>query len=503
MSRIMRKRAREEMKRMYKKHNVTLGGYYTYKGNTSGLQYMDTMTFSDGDKSLTIPEPQLEMRGLERHGNKLLVDIPDWYINLWNIAGKDDPTHIYDGSKDKYVAIMMDYLYKISWSNFLHAKNDNFNRIYKALYAEYSPIENTDRYSEITDSKTGDDTTARTGSDTLTKTGSDTMDHTGTDTMDHTGTDTNAKTGDTYIDYVGGDKVTLGGSDVVTRENTDTTTYDSTNTTSISGSEKTTRGGSDTTTYGKTDTVTNDTVNTTTFIGSETENSTKSGSVLDNSDEDHTVYPFNEVNSGRKESHVDKWTNTRYGKYKNVSADGTTTDSDPYSENKTTSYDGRSDKTTTTGTDTTTQSGDDVVKYGGTEVKEFSNRKDTVAKSGTDSVATVGSDSTEYGKTESRDYIDRKDTTTYDTTDTRTVDLKDATTYGSKDTTTHDTIDTTNYGNSSKTTYDTQNNHLEHTHGNIGVTTNQAMINEEINLRIQSNLMDLIVDDYCSSILKT
>ena len=86
---------------MYKKYDVTLGEYYTYKGNTTGLQYMDTMTFTDGTKSLTIPQPQLEMRGLERHGNKLLIDIPDWYINLWNIPGKDDPTHIYDGSKDK------------------------------------------------------------------------------------------------------------------------------------------------------------------------------------------------------------------------------------------------------------------------------------------------------------------------------------------------------------------------------------------------------------------
>ena len=498
MSRIKKK----EVKRMYKKYHITLGEYYTYKGNTSGLQYMDTMTFSDGTTSLTIPQPQLEIRGLERHGNKLLIDIPDWYINLWNIPGKDDPTHIYDGSKDKYVAIMMDYLYKVSWSNFLHAKNDSFNRIYKALYAEYSPIENTDRFSEITDTKTGDDTTARTGSDTLTKTGTDTMDRTGTDTMDHTGTDTNAKTGDTNIDYAGGDKVTLGGSDVIDRDNSGTTTYNTTTTTSIGGSEKLTHGGSDTITYGKSDTTTHNTENNTTYLGSETENTTKSGSVLDNSDEDHTVYPFNEVNTGHKESHVDKWTNTRYGKYKNVTAEGTTTDNDPYSESKTTSYDGRSDKTTTTGTDTTTQSGDDVTKYGGTELKEFTNRKDTVEKTGTDTVSGSGSDTTTYGKTETRDYINRKDTTTYDTTDTRTVSLKDTTNYGLKDTTTHDTTDTTNYDNTSKTTYDTQNKHVEHTHGNIGVTTNMAMIREEIDLRITENLMDLIVDDYCSGILK-
>lgn len=487
---------------MYRKYDITLGEYYTYKGNTTGLQYMDTMTFSDGTKSLTIPQTQLEMRGLERHGNKLLIDIPDWYINLWSIPGKDDPTHIYDGSKDKYIAILMDYLYKVSWSNFLNAKNENFNRIYKALYAEYSPIENTDRYSEITDTKTGDDTTARTGSDTLTKTGTDIMDRTGTDTMDHTGTDANTKTGDTYIDYVGGDKITLGGSDVIDRDNSDTTTYNTTTTTSIGGSEKLTHGGSDTTTYGKTDSNTHSEENTTTFIGSERENITKSGSVLDNSDEDHTVYPFNDVNSGHKESHIDKWTNTRYGKFKNNSSGEITTDNDPYSESKTMSYDGRNDKTTTTGTDTTTQSGDDVTKYGGTELKEFTNRKDTLEKTGTDTVSGSAIDTTTYGKTETRDYINRTDTTTYDTTDTRTVALKDTTNYGSKDTTTHNTTDTTNYDNTSKTTYDTQNKHIEHTHGNIGVTTNMSMIREEIDLRISENLMDLIVDNYCSSILK-
>ena len=136
MSQLM---IQKEVVIMYRKYDITLGEYYTYNGNTTGLQYMDTMTFSDGTKSLTIQQTQLEMRGLERHGNKLLIDIPDWYINLWNIPVKDDPTHIYDGSKDKYIAILMDYLYKVSWSNFLNAKNENFNRIYKALYAEYSP----------------------------------------------------------------------------------------------------------------------------------------------------------------------------------------------------------------------------------------------------------------------------------------------------------------------------------------------------------------------------
>ena len=43
--------------------------------------------------------------------------------------------------------------------------------------------------------------------------------------------------------------------------------------------------------------------------------------------------------------------------------------------------------------------------------------------------------------------------------------------------------------------------HIEHTHGNIGVTTNQAMINEELSLRLSKSFLNILADDYCSTIL--
>lgn len=65
------------------------------------------------------------------------------------------------------------------------------------------------------------------------------------------------------------------------------------------------------------------------------------------------------------------------------------------------------------------------------------------------------------------------------------------------------------YGNdsSSKTTYDGTQSHsisvgarsdsiTETRHGNIGVTTNQQMINAEIELRLKNNLFDMVIDEF-------
>lgn len=95
------------------------------------------------------------------------------------------------------------------------------------------------------------------------------------------------------------------------------------------------------------------------------------------------------------------------------------------------------------------------------------------------------------------DEIDRKtsDTTTYNTTDTDTKNLTESTEYGRKDTETLDVTDTTNYNSSDNETINLSHagttsgensgseQYEEHRHGNIGVTTNQQMISEELELR--------------------
>ena len=95
------------------------------------------------------------------------------------------------------------------------------------------------------------------------------------------------------------------------------------------------------------------------------------------------------------------------------------------------------------------------------------------------------------------DEIDRKTsgTTTYNTTDTDTKNLTESTEYGRKDTETLDVTDTTNYNSSDNETINLSHagttsgensgseQYEEHRHGNIGVTTNQQMISEELELR--------------------
>ena len=95
------------------------------------------------------------------------------------------------------------------------------------------------------------------------------------------------------------------------------------------------------------------------------------------------------------------------------------------------------------------------------------------------------------------DEIDRKtsDTTTYNTVDTDTKNLTESTEYGRKDTETLDVTDTTNYNSSDNETINLSHagttsdensgseQYEEHRHGNIGVTTNQQMISEELELR--------------------
>lgn len=95
------------------------------------------------------------------------------------------------------------------------------------------------------------------------------------------------------------------------------------------------------------------------------------------------------------------------------------------------------------------------------------------------------------------DEIDRKtsDTTTYNTADTDTKNLTESTEYGRKDTETLDVTDTTNYNSSDNETINLSHagttsgensgseQYEEHRHGNIGVTSNQQMISEELELR--------------------
>lgn len=329
------------------KYVVTLGEFYVHKVGLT--HFADTLKFKTEYGDDTFLQSEIELKGLERHGDKVVMPVPDWYIPLYNSLGV-----AYDGTYDGYLALLENYLHEFKWSRFEVGHYKSLERIFSALYAEYSPIENTDRMSTITDSKSGTDYTA------------------------YEGTETNTHSGDV------------------------------------------------TTNYGKKNTEKFDETEETTFNGGDTTTNTKQGSVLENSDNDDYLFPFNGQEKEHT-AHTDDRKNTRYGKYKD--SDGNPTD-DPYIDTTTNTYNGRSDvRTHSTGVDGNTyeSSGNDTVTNNLSDKKEFENRKDS-------------------------------------------------TTYGSVET------------------------HEDHTHGNIGVTTNQAMINEELALRSRNNMLDIIVDEYLNTI---
>ena len=107
--------------------------------------------------------------------------------------------------------------------------------------------------------------------------------------------------------------------------------------------------------------------------------------------------------------------------------------------------------------------------------------------SGSDSAQSSGSDETET-------QVEQK-TSAFDSSDYQPQDLNngtDKTTYGRKDTNTYERVD-------DSTTNDTSHRVL-HTHGNIGVTTNQQMIRDELELRVY-NIYDVIASMFENDIL--
>lgn len=104
-----------------------------------------------------------------------------------------------------------------------------FKHLINIIEAEYSPIENTDRYSEHTTENEGGAVRTHSGTDTRTEThsGNDVLTEGGTTSLAHTGDDTTTN------------KVSAYNSSTFQNDNEETTEY----------------GGTDTTTHGKTETT--------------------------------------------------------------------------------------------------------------------------------------------------------------------------------------------------------------------------------------------------------
>lgn len=168
---------------------------------------------------------------------------------------------------------------------------------------------------------------------------------------------------------------------------------------------------------------------------------------------------------------------------------------------------GGKDTVAQSGKDTTTISEKDTVANSGKDISELSG-KDTDALTGTDTVALSGTDTTtnEISAFNAATYqADNKSSTTYGKSEGTTYGKTDTTTYGKKDTTTYGKTENTSisttegksYGKTDTTTYNHTTERIYNSatdqeggideviksrHGNIGVTTNQKMITEELEL---------------------
>lgn len=184
------------------------------------------------------------------------------------------------------------------------------------------------------------------------------------------------------------------------------------------------------------------------------------------------------------------------------------------------------------GSDTTTHSGSDIISTQGTENAEAGG-EDSVKSTGTDRVQSSGTDSVQSGGTDTEtrtpnltrtrtDEISaenasgyqpdsrhtdadtgsettatqhgKTDSTTYGKTDSTTYGKTDTTTYGKTNDITREETQTTQHGHIETKSYDGDESYTEHTHGNIGVTTNQQMITEELELIKRFNIYDWIAE---------
>ena len=106
-----------------------------------------------------------------------------------------------------------------------------------------------------------------------------------------------------------------------------------------------------------------------------------------------------------------------------------------------------------------------------------------------------------YGRTdtETRNTLD---STTYGRTDTETRNTLDTNTYGRTDTETRNTLDTTTYGHTETLAHGEKIQHSGTTerhvlaYGNIGVTTSQDMLTQEIEIAKINNVIPIIIESF-------
>lgn len=355
-------------------------------------------------------------------------------------------------------AINMFHAIYTAWRN---DKLPGFARLYKAMNMDYNPIWNVDG---VTGLVTQD---SHTGTDTLRKTGTDTSNLSGSDRTSVSGSDVNTLSGRDIDTLSGSDVDRLSGTDAVAQSGTESTAHTGTITDKQTGTVADAHTG--TIKDAHTGTIGNvkSGSDTTSYSGREVSQKTGdeiSGEEVATFDSGATFHPTKKLTThypGLNES--------------NARADileyDHRTDGKSYSE---------SDTQTLNNTDTRTN-----------------NNTDTRTNNLTDQQTLNHTDATTFGKT---------DSTTYGRTDTLNYGKVDTMQYGKVDTLQHGKVDTTQYGKQDMLTHNTtdlntknlQDEHIELQirQGNIGVTTTQKMLNEQIDLTSRDALIDYMIADF-------
>ena len=317
----------------------------------------------------------------------------------------------------------------------------NFDRIMEALKSEYNPIENYDLHEDWTRTPNLTDETKRTGYDQTEKDGTDTLQLSGTDTVQLSGTDEVQLSGKDTVQLSGTDEVQLSGKDTVQLSGTDEV--------QLSGKDTVQLSGKDTLQLSGTDTVTDSGDETTTRTYTNyAETNTRTGNVVN----EKTVSAFDASTYQPAEKDTETYNSVQ--DQKGIS--GSYADETDFGKQVDTDY-GRKDETTYGKKDETTYGRKDETTYGKKDETTYGRK-----------------DETTYGK---------KDETTYGRKDETTYGKKDETTYGRKDETTYDTTDKTTYGSTFTDRHTGTEKFTNYRHGNIGVTSSQDLIMQELEVR--------------------
>ena len=233
---------------------------------------------------ITFRNGEIIIELVNRHGEKRLIDIPKWVEkrNCYSGTVNDD--------YGKYAWFCQDM-----WERYRKNMLPQFKRMYKAITAEYNPIENYDRHELFTDTDSGSDTLEYKGSVALEKSGtvqntrsdSDVLSYDGSEKVSNTDVSTKTNTGTQSVDFLG--------SETNTENGTETNATDSTNTTTFTGKETNKETGTDSTN----NTYTDGTV----YSGKESEIdsgsdvSTKNGTHTDTKTDTHSEKAFNDVDT--------------------------------------------------------------------------------------------------------------------------------------------------------------------------------------------------------------